>query len=149
MVRLKANREICGWAEIASTIAQEDRHGPGRIGGDEVLVAVTVEIARRDPNRRGGGKESGIAEIPASAEQDLHAVREPAGNSEILLAVTIEITQDYAHRITARIEECRRPELASPVAQQNRYTARSTIVNNDEVLLAVAIEIADHDRVRC
>ena len=48
-LRISANSEICGSAEIARAIAQQDRHVAWveSVGNGEVLLAIAIEIAHR------------------------------------------------------------------------------------------------------
>jgi len=109
------------------------------------LLPIAIEITKRYRLRLTANLEvCGSAEIAcAIAEQDCYAVWKDASNGEVLIAIAIEITQPYRCSISVGAEECRAAEIPLPVTQQNRYVARVTVEDNGEILLPVAIEIAD------
>jgi hypothetical protein len=73
-VRSDSGIELAGGTKTAVTVAQQDRRSVVIAGGDEVLLAIAVEIAHRHGARSGDVEVCGSTKTACAVpQQDRHA----------------------------------------------------------------------------
>jgi hypothetical protein len=139
--------------EAARAVAEQHRDVVGvDVPGDQVGVAVAVEVADCDGEGGGADRVGDLVREAARAVAEKHrdVVGEVVGGDQVLVAVAVEVADrdgvgGVADRVGGLVLEA-----ARTVAEQHRDVAVAVevFVGSDQVLVAVAVEVAGRDGAR-
>src|SRR5262249_9942632 len=120
---------------------EEDVDPAGTVGGhDDVLAAITVEVAHRDVVRVAVGRHGHLPgqRAAAAVEQDADVVAVTVRDDDVALAVTVDVADRDAARPAA-------DGIRDAAAALDHGDAAVVVRRSDGVQNAVAVEIAERD----